>query len=78
MTVMVTPNFNKELHYLIKEDRLLRWLLVKHRDTEYGRQWPPDDDGKGESRKLSGSGLYGVKDEEDDDEEEYEVEENKE
>ena len=70
MTMMVTPNFNKELHYLNKEDRLLRWLLVRHRDIGYGRQWPLDDDGKGELRKLSGSGFYGVKDEEDDDEEE--------
>ncbi|PIA37186.1 hypothetical protein AQUCO_03000045v1 [Aquilegia coerulea] len=35
MTMMTTPNFNKELHYLNKEDRLLRWLLVKHRGTNY-------------------------------------------
>ncbi|XP_068657611.1 uncharacterized protein [Aristolochia californica] len=35
MTLMVTPNFNKELQYLNKEDRLLRWLLVKHRGTPY-------------------------------------------
>ncbi|KAJ8446741.1 hypothetical protein Cgig2_002903 [Carnegiea gigantea] len=34
MTMMATPNINKELHYLNKEDRLLRWLLVKHRDTK--------------------------------------------
>ncbi|CAI0544871.1 unnamed protein product [Linum tenue] len=33
MTMMATPNMNKELHYLNKEDRLLRWLLTKHRDT---------------------------------------------
>ncbi|OVA12473.1 Ribosomal protein S6 [Macleaya cordata] len=37
MTMMVTPNINKELHYLNKEDRLLRWLLVKHRDIKIGR-----------------------------------------
>lgn len=84
MTMMVTPNFNKELHYLNKEDRLLRWLLVKHRDIENRWQLVPDDDGMGELRKLSGSGFYGAKDEdeddddEDDDDEEYEVEENKE
>ncbi|KAG9440661.1 hypothetical protein H6P81_020826 [Aristolochia fimbriata] len=35
MTMMVTPNFNKELQYLNKEDRLLRWLLVKYRGTPY-------------------------------------------
>lgn len=84
MTMMVTPNFNKELHYLNKEDRLLRWLLVKHRDIENRRQLVLDDDGMGELRKLSGSGFYGAKDEdeddddEDDDDEEYEVEDNKE
>ncbi|CAH9086012.1 unnamed protein product [Cuscuta europaea] len=31
MTMMTPPNFNNELHYLNKEDRLLRWLLVKNR-----------------------------------------------
>ncbi|KAL9238266.1 hypothetical protein vseg_012712 [Gypsophila vaccaria] len=36
MTMMATPNINKELHYLNKDDRLLRWLLVKHRDAKYG------------------------------------------
>ncbi|XP_028798711.1 uncharacterized protein LOC114754133 [Neltuma alba] len=36
MTMMATPSINKELHYLSKEDRLLRWLLVKHRNTQYG------------------------------------------
>lgn len=82
MTMMVTPNFNKELHYLNKEDRVLRWLLVKHRDREYGRQLVPGNDRMGELRELSGGSLYGEKveddDDEDDDEEEYEVEENKE
>ncbi|KAJ7979651.1 Ribosomal protein S6 [Quillaja saponaria] len=33
MTMMAAPNINKELHYLNKEDRLLRWLLVKHRNV---------------------------------------------
>lgn len=36
MTMMTPPNFNNELHYLNKEDRLLRWLLVKHRDVKLG------------------------------------------
>ncbi|KAF5207824.1 Translation elongation factor EF1B/ribosomal protein S6 family protein [Thalictrum thalictroides] len=35
MTMMATPNFNKELHYLNKEDLLLRWLLVKHRNFKF-------------------------------------------
>ncbi|CAI9260138.1 unnamed protein product [Lactuca saligna] len=36
MTMMTPPSFNSELHYLNKEDRLLRWLLVKHRDIKFG------------------------------------------
>lgn len=36
ITMMATPNMNKELHYLNKEDKLLRWLLVKHRGFEIG------------------------------------------
>ncbi|CAN8270267.1 unnamed protein product [Cochlearia groenlandica] len=36
VTMMATPNMNKELHYLNKEDKLLRWLLVKHRDIKIG------------------------------------------
>ncbi|CAI9103617.1 OLC1v1002134C1 [Oldenlandia corymbosa var. corymbosa] len=36
LTMMTPPSFNSELHYLNKEDRLLRWLLVKHRDIKYG------------------------------------------
>ncbi|CAH8260984.1 unnamed protein product [Arabidopsis lyrata] len=37
ITMMTTPNMNKELHYLNKEDKLLRWLLVKHRDIKIGQ-----------------------------------------
>ncbi|XP_010465984.1 PREDICTED: uncharacterized protein LOC104746250 [Camelina sativa] len=37
ITMMATPNMNKELHYLNKEDKLLRWLLVKHRDITIGQ-----------------------------------------
>ncbi|XXG86156.1 hypothetical protein AAC387_Pa11g1104 [Persea americana] len=48
MTMMITSNFNKELHYLNEEDRLLRWLLVKHRDTKYGPEFISEDDAKEE------------------------------
>lgn len=76
MTMMATPNINKELHYLNKEDRLLRWLLVKHRDTKYGREFVSEDDGKGELSKLTRSSLFDEDIDEDideDDEDEYEV-----
>lgn len=44
MTVMTPPTFNNELHYLNKEDRLLRWLLIKHRDFKFGSDiWNEDD-----------------------------------
>ncbi|KAF3342068.1 hypothetical protein FCM35_KLT00706 [Carex littledalei] len=36
MTLMAPPSFPQELHYLNKEDRLLRWLVRKHRDAVYG------------------------------------------
>lgn len=44
---MATPNINKELHYLNKEDRLLRWLLVKHRDIKFGLEFMDEDDEDG-------------------------------
>ncbi|XP_076956967.1 small ribosomal subunit protein bS6m-like [Bidens hawaiensis] len=44
MTMMTPPSFNKELQYLNKEDRLLRWILVKHRDLESGRELGNGDD----------------------------------
>ncbi|KAF9662799.1 hypothetical protein SADUNF_Sadunf18G0091900 [Salix dunnii] len=47
MTMMATPNINKELHYLNKEDRLLLWLLVKHRDVKFGLEFMDEDDEDG-------------------------------
>ncbi|KAG6657019.1 uncharacterized protein LOC122307547 [Carya illinoinensis] len=75
MTMMATPNINKELHYLNKEDRLLRWLLVKHRDTKYGLELLSEDDGKRELSKFSRSSLYDDEDidEDDDDDDEYDA-----
>ncbi|RWR92302.1 LOW QUALITY PROTEIN: lisH domain-containing protein ARMC9-like protein [Cinnamomum micranthum f. kanehirae] len=75
MTMMITPNFNKELHYLNKEDRLLRWLLVKHRDKKYGLEFISENDAKGELIKIPRSSFYNEEEEEDEDDEEEEYEE---
>lgn len=48
MTMMTPPSFNSELHYLNKEDRLLRWLLVKHRDAKLGVDFFDEIDPDGE------------------------------
>lgn len=76
LTMMATPNINKELHYLNKEDKLLRWLLVKHRDVKYGVEFLSEEGAKDELSKFSPISLYDDEDldEEDDDEEEYEIE----
>ncbi|XP_038905169.1 uncharacterized protein LOC120091279 [Benincasa hispida] len=84
MTMMATPNVNKELHYLNKEDRLLRWLLVKHRDTKYGLEFLSEEDGKSELGKFPRLDMLDDKDEDEDegddddnDDEEYNVEQEK-
>ncbi|KAJ0701670.1 putative ribosomal protein S6 [Helianthus annuus] len=73
MTMMTPPSFNNELHYLNKEDRLLRWILVKHRDVKFGRDFLNEDDG--DTRMLRSS-MYDVdseEDEEDSDDHEEEL-----
>ncbi|XP_068655501.1 uncharacterized protein [Aristolochia californica] len=83
MTMMVTPNFNKELLYLNKEDRLLRWLLVKHRGTPYASDFG-DRRGMDFSDLSRGSLHFGERDDDvdvidddddddDEDNEEYET-----
>ncbi|CAG7877164.1 hypothetical protein BRARA_E02320 [Brassica rapa] len=55
ITMMATPNINKELHYLNKEDKLLRWLLVKHRDIKIGSSEMEDrldESNRGTNRSL--------------------------
>ncbi|XP_021773228.1 uncharacterized protein LOC110737157 [Chenopodium quinoa] len=78
MTMMATPNINKELHYLNKEDRLLRWLLVKHRDTKFGLDYSDREDSRSELNKFSLPSIYdnadGDEEEDDDDENEYDEE----
>uniref|UniRef100_A0A2P2IM84 30S ribosomal protein S6-like n=1 Tax=Rhizophora mucronata TaxID=61149 RepID=A0A2P2IM84_RHIMU len=76
MTMMATPNINKELHYLNKEDRLLRWLLVKHRDTKFGLDSLGEDSGINELTTFQRSNLFNddddvIEEDDDDTEDEY-------
>lgn len=75
MMMMTPPSFNSELYYLNKEDRLLRWLLVKHRDMKFGMEFFGEDDAKSELRSFR-SNLYDdeniEEDDDDDDVVEYE------
>lgn len=70
MTMMVPPSFNKELQYLNKEDRLLRWLVVKHRESAvYGLEFVNEDEGEDELNMFRTGGLYNKGREEDEDDE---------
>ncbi|MED6131271.1 hypothetical protein PIB30_008311 [Stylosanthes scabra] len=79
LSMMATPELNKELHYLNKEDRLLRWLLVKQRDFTFGNEF------FSEQGELELTNLYqsrrpfnqddGDEEEDEDGDEEYEVDE---
>ncbi|KAK4414985.1 hypothetical protein Salat_2605500 [Sesamum alatum] len=74
MTMMTPPSFNSELYYLNKEDRLLRWLLVKHREMKFGMEFFGEDDAKSELRSFR-SNLYddeNIEEDEDDDDDDDE------
>ncbi|KAK2632789.1 hypothetical protein EUGRSUZ_L01073 [Eucalyptus grandis] len=80
LTMMASPMMSKELHYLNREDRLLRWLLVKHRDTKYGLEFLTEEDEKRELSRFPRSSIFDdedadkdVDDDEDDDDDVYEV-----
>ncbi|KAL3533789.1 hypothetical protein ACH5RR_007310 [Cinchona calisaya] len=70
MTMMTPPSLNNELHYLNKEDRLLRWLLVKHRDIKYGLDFLNEDDPRADLRRF-GNSLFDDEDDSEDDDYEY-------
>ncbi|KAL3524043.1 hypothetical protein ACH5RR_016877 [Cinchona calisaya] len=73
MTMMTPPSFNNELHYLNKEDRLLRWLLIKHRDIKHGLDFLNEDDPKADLRRFRSSLFDDENSDEDDSEgDEYE------
>ncbi|KAL3623836.1 hypothetical protein CASFOL_032652 [Castilleja foliolosa] len=79
MTMMTPPSFNSELHYLNKEDRLLRWLLVKHRDVKFGANVFGEDDFKNErgfrSKLLFDDDNIEEDEDDDDDDDEFEGDE---
>ncbi|XP_010542086.1 PREDICTED: uncharacterized protein LOC104815401 [Tarenaya hassleriana] len=74
ITMMATPNINKELQYLNKEDRLLRWLLVKNRNVQIGQGHVADEDGIADARKYSEDSIFDQESEEEESEDEYEDE----
>ncbi|MCH83981.1 ribosomal protein S6 family protein [Trifolium medium] len=75
VSMMATPEINKELHYLNKEDKLLRWLLVKQRNTKFGLEFMGEE-GRFELNRFS---AINKPDDEDDDtdgnDDDYEVNE---
>lgn len=77
MTMMTPPNFNSELHYLNKEDRLLRWILVKHRDISFGGEFRNEEESTSDLRMFRSSFINvdgeEDKDSDDDDDEEYDA-----
>ncbi|KAL1531412.1 hypothetical protein AAHA92_31554 [Salvia divinorum] len=72
MTMMTPPSMNSELYYLNKEDRLLRWLLIKHRDFKYKGSSMGEVDIASELRDLKSVLNDGnmIEEEEDDDDDE--------
>ncbi|KAG6390192.1 hypothetical protein SASPL_151674 [Salvia splendens] len=69
MTMMTPPSINSELYYLNKEDRLLRWLLIKHRGFKFRGSSMGEVDITSELRDLKSVLNDGnmVEEEEDDD-----------
>ncbi|KAK1414005.1 hypothetical protein QVD17_29742 [Tagetes erecta] len=76
MTMMTPPSFNSELQYLNKEDRLLRWILVKHRDFKTGGELFNEDDGERDLQMLRSNIFDDDSEEDEDDDVEEEDEEN--
>ncbi|EPS68928.1 hypothetical protein M569_05839, partial [Genlisea aurea] len=67
MTMMTPPSFNRELYYLNKEDRLLRWLLIKHRDVKLREDLFVEFDAKNEAKIFKSSSIHGEDTSEEDD-----------
>lgn len=72
LSVMTPPSFKGELSYLNGEDRLLRWLFIKHRDVKFGIENFTEDDIKGDLTSLGSH--YNDSDEEEDDDDDDDVE----
>ncbi|XAR64426.1 hypothetical protein NMG60_11024758 [Bertholletia excelsa] len=75
LTMMSPPSMNEELRYLNKEDRLLRWLLVKNRNVKHGLDLLDEDEGKSELSKFRSSMLEDddIDNDDHDEDNEYEV-----